>query len=136
MQTNQVILSGYVGNAPEARVTARSQTATTRIALGQNEIFWKDNERQERTHWHYIVCYGRLAEVVLEHVEKGAGLVVTGRLSTRPWHDKELTRELMVTEIIASSIEITRWPKNKQLPADPSMHEATPVSELEHPIPF
>ncbi len=114
MPTNQVVISGHVGNTPEPRVTARNGIPSTRLAIGQNEVFWVEGERQERTHWFYVICYGRLAEVMVEYLEKGAGVVVTGRLHTRPWRDQEHERESMVTEIIASHIEITRWPRDRQ----------------------
>ncbi len=114
MPTNQVVISGHLGNTPEPRVTARNGVPSTRLAIGQNEVFWVEGERQERTHWFYVVCYGRLAEVMVEYLEKGAGVVVSGRLHTRPWRDQEHERESMVTEIIAHQIEITRWPRDRQ----------------------
>lgn len=145
MNTNTVVISGNIGNTPEPRVTPRSNTPTTRVALGQTEFFWKDEERQERTHWFYITFYGRLAEIVVEHLDKGAGIVVTGRLHTRPWKDKDLEREMMVTEVVAQSLEITRWPKEKDDAFANQLTEgnATQPSDTYHeeidnghPIPF
>ena len=139
MPTNQVVLSGHIGNTPEPRVTARQGISCTRLALGQNEVYWVDGERQERTHWFYIVCYGRLAENMVEHLEKGAGVVVSGRLSTRPWHDRASEKESMVTEVIAHNIEITRWPRDKSEAGvaidSPATTEETMEEQLS-PIPF
>ncbi len=114
MQTNQVVVSGYVGNQPETRLTARQGIPSTRLAIAQTEVFWKDEEKQERTHWFQVICYGKVAEIAVKHISKGARLVVSGRLSSRIWHDQESGRDLQLVEIIASNIEISRWPKEKE----------------------
>ncbi len=118
MHTNQVIVSGYVGNQPEPRLTTRHGIATTRLALAQTEVFWKDEERMEKTHWFQIICYGRIAETAVQHVAKGTRLVVSGRLASRVWHDQDSGRDQSITEIIAHNLEISRWPKDRDVSVD------------------
>ncbi len=143
MHTNQVIVSGYVGNQPEARLTTRHGIATTRLALAQTEVYWKDEERMEKTHWFQIICYGKIAETAVQHVAKGTRLVVSGRLASRVWHDQDSGRDQSITEIIAHNLEISRWPKDRDVTVDAAgstevVHsEATPaVEEALEEVPF
>ena len=83
---NKVILLGNVGRDPETRY-AQNGTAVTRFSVATSEI-WKDRssgEQQERTEWHNIVCFARLAEVAGEYLKKGSKVYIEGQLRTSSW---------------------------------------------------
>ena len=95
---NKVILVGNLGQDPESRFTPGG-TAVTNLSIATNES-WKDQngETQERTEWHRVVMYGRMAETAVEYMKKGQMVYVEGRLNTREWEDKnQVTRK--TTEI-------------------------------------
>ena len=85
---NKVILIGNLGQDPEARFTPQG-TAVTNLSVATNES-WKDQsgETQNRTEWHKVVMYGRMAETASEYMKKGQMVYVEGRLPTREWEDK------------------------------------------------
>ena len=85
---NKVILIGNLGQDPEARFTPQG-TAVTSLSVATNES-WKDQsgEKQDRTEWHRVVMYGRMAETASEYMKKGQMVYVEGRLHTREWEDK------------------------------------------------
>ena len=95
---NKVILIGNLGQDPEARFTPQG-TAVTNLSVATNEA-WKDQggELQERTEWHRIVLYGRMAETASEYMKKGQMVYVEGRLNTREWEDQNQVKR-RTTEI-------------------------------------
>lgn len=103
---NKVILIGNLGNDPEVKYTASgSAVANVSIATSEN---WKDKatgENQERTEWHRIVFFGKLAEIVGEYLKKGSQVYVEGRLQTRKWQDKE-GQDRYTTEIVANEMQM------------------------------
>jgi single-strand DNA-binding protein len=103
---NKVIIIGNVGNDPEIRYMPNGG-AVTSLSLATSES-WKDKqtgEAQERTEWHRVVFYNRLAEIAGEYLRKGSSCYVEGRLSTRKWKDKNEV-ERYTTEIIASEMQM------------------------------
>lgn len=103
---NKVILVGNLGKDPEIRYSAAGAAiANITIATSDN---WKDKqtgEKQERTEWHRVVFFNRLAEVVGEYLKKGSQVYVEGRLQTRKWQDKE-GQDRYTTEIVASEMQM------------------------------
>jgi single-strand DNA-binding protein len=102
---NKVILVGNVGQDPETRYMPNGG-AVTNVTLATSDS-WKDkntNEQQERTEWHRIVFYQRLAEIVAEYVKKGSKIYVEGSLRTRSWEQDGVKR--YATEIIASEMQM------------------------------
>ena len=85
---NKVILIGNLGQDPEARFTPQG-TAVCNLSVATNES-WKDQngEMQDRTEWHRVVMYGRMAETATEYMKKGQMVYVEGRLNTREWEDQ------------------------------------------------
>ena len=85
---NKVILVGNLGQDPESRFTPQG-TAVTNLSIATNES-WKDQngDIQERTEWHRVVMYGRMAETAVEYMRKGQMVYVEGRLNTREWEDQ------------------------------------------------
>lgn len=103
---NKVILLGNLGNDPDIRYTAGG-AAVANISLATAES-WRDKEsgeQQERTEWHRIVFFGRLAEIVGEYLRKGSQVYVEGRLQTRKWQDKE-GNDRYTTEIVANEMQM------------------------------
>lgn len=103
---NKAILIGNLGNDPDMRYTA-SGTAIANISLATAES-WRDKnsgEQQERTEWHRIVFFGRLAEVVGEYLRKGSQIYVEGRIQTRKWQDKE-GNDRYSTEVVANEMQM------------------------------
>jgi single-strand DNA-binding protein len=103
---NKVILIGNLGNDPETRYMP-SGGAVTNISLATSES-WKDKQTgqpQERTEWHRVVFFNRLAEIAGEYLRKGSKVYVEGSLRTRKWQDKS-GQDKYTTEIVASEMQM------------------------------
>lgn len=103
---NKVILIGNLGADPDVRYTAGG-AAVSNVNLATTES-WRDKEsgeQQEKTEWHRVVFFGRLAEIVAEYLRKGSQVYVEGRLQTRKWQDKE-GNDRYTTEIVASEMQM------------------------------
>ena len=101
---NKVILIGNLGKDPEVKFTP-SGTAVAKFSLATNERYKdKSGEWQDRTEWHNIVAWQRLAEIVGEYVKKGNKLYIEGRLQTSSWEDKQSGEKKYRTEIIAHDL--------------------------------
>jgi single-strand DNA-binding protein len=104
---NKVILIGTLGADPETRYLP-SGGAVTNINIATNES-WKDKqtgEMQERTEWHRVVFYNRLAEIVGEYLKKGSQCYVEGRLTTEKWQDKTTGQDRFMTKIVATEMQM------------------------------
>jgi len=104
MSVNKVLLIGRLGSNPEIRYTPAG-AAVANFSLATNES-WNDKngQKQERTEWHRVVVWGKLAQLCGEYLAKGRQCYVEGRLQTRQWQDKE-GQTKYTTEVIASSIQ-------------------------------
>lgn len=102
---NKVILVGNLGRDPEVR-RMPSGDAMVSLSIATTDT-WKDKsgERQEKTEWHRIVIFGRLAEVAGEYLKKGSQTYFEGRLQTRKWTDKE-GQEKYTTEVVADRMQM------------------------------
>jgi len=103
---NKVILVGNLGADPETRYTA-SGAAISSIRIATSES-WKDKqtgEQQERTEWHSITFFGRLAEIAGEYLRKGSQVYVEGRLQTDKWQDKD-GNDRFTTKVIANEMQM------------------------------
>ena len=104
---NKVTLIGNVGKDPELRFTPNNRPVAS-IPLATSDS-WKDNtgKQMERTEWHNLVLWDRLAEIVRDYVKKGAKIYVEGRLQSRSWEDqnglKRYTTEVIVRDLILLS---------------------------------
>jgi len=100
----KVILIGNLGKDPEVKFTPNG-TAVAKFSLATNESFKdKAGQWQERTEWHNIVAWQRLAEIVGEYVKKGSKLYIEGKLRTSSWDDKESGQKRYKTEVIADQL--------------------------------
>ena len=105
MSVNKVILIGRLGADPEIRYTADGQpVANFRMATSGR---WtdKNGQRQERTEWHRIVAFGKLAETCGEYLTKGRLVYIEGRLQTRSYEDRDGIKRY-VTEIVAQNMQM------------------------------
>ena len=103
---NKVILLGNLGADPETRYTA-SGSAVTNIRLATTDS-WRDKqsgEQQERTEWHRVVLFGRLAEITAEYLRKGSQCYLEGRLQTRKWQGQD-GQDRYSTEIVATEMRL------------------------------
>ncbi len=106
MSVNKVILVGRLGKDPETRYMTSGE-AVTNVTLATSEN-WKDKsgEKQEKTEWHNLVFYRRLAEVAGEYLKKGSQVYVEGKIQTRKWQDKETGKDRYTTEIIVNEMQM------------------------------
>ncbi|PYP93083.1 MAG: single-stranded DNA-binding protein [Candidatus Angelobacter sp. Gp1-AA117] len=101
---NKVILVGNLGKDPEIKYTPNG-VPVAKFSLATNERFKdKSGEWQDRTEWHNIVAWQRLAEIVGEYVKKGSKLYIEGKLQTSSWEDKQSGEKKYRTEIVAQDL--------------------------------
>lgn len=103
---NKVILIGNLGGEPEIRYMPNGG-AVANVTVATSEA-WKDKqtgEQHDRTEWHRVVFFNRLAEIVGEYLHKGSKIYIEGRLQTRKWQDKA-GQDRYTTEIIASEMQM------------------------------
>tara|TARA_B100000959_G_scaffold171342_1_gene179440 strand:+ start:38 stop:475 length:438 start_codon:yes stop_codon:yes gene_type:complete len=105
---NKVILVGHIGNKPEGRYTPNGVSTAT-FSLATNESWLgADNEKQERTEWHNIVAWNKLADFATEYLQKGQLVYIEGRIQSRMYKDKEnISRR--ISEIVSTSITPLEW---------------------------
>jgi len=121
---NKVILVGNLGKDPEVRYSPNGQ-AVANVTIATSES-WKDKtsgEKQERTEWHRIVFFGRLAEIAGEYLKKGAQIYIEGRLQTRKWQDKD-GHDRYTTEIVANEMQMLGSRSGAGMPSEPAMESA------------
>jgi single-strand DNA-binding protein len=103
---NKVILIGNLGNDPEVRATSAGSIVSM-ISIATSES-WKDKntgQQQDRTEWHRVVFFNRLAEIVRDYLKKGSKVYIEGKLQTRKWQDKQ-GQDRYTTEIIANELQM------------------------------
>jgi single-strand DNA-binding protein len=134
---NKVTIIGNLGADPEVRYTGGGQ-AVANFGIATSES-WNDKEgkKQERTEWHRIVVWGKLAELCGQHLKKGKQVYLEGKLQTREWTDKE-NRKQYTTEVVAREITFLGnrsggGGRGGDIADDPGSKSSDPVSE---DIPF
>ena len=164
---NKVILVGNLGADPETRYTA-SGSAVTNIRLATTDS-WRDKqsgERQERTEWHRVVFFSRLAEIAAEYLRKGSQCYIEGQIRTRKWQGQD-GQDRYSTEVVASEMQMlggrgggsgggsrdegggrdrassSAWPGDEQPAAEPASRSgpparpgAGPSDDFDDDIPF
>ena len=143
---NKVILVGNLGRDPEVRYMP-SGNAVANVTLATTES-WKDKqsgEKQERTEWHNVVFYSRLAEIAGEYLKKGSQIYIEGSLRTRKWQDKS-GNDRYTTEIIASEMQMlggrgggsTGYASGEAAsrPAEPATATGAAAPDFDDDIPF
>ena len=134
---NRVLLIGNLGADPELSYTP-SGTAKTTMRLATHEVWTnKDGEKGERTEWHRVIAWGRLAEICGQYLSKGRQIFIEGRLQTRSWEDRDGNKR-WTTEIVASTMQMLGSPRDTA--AQPEVPPPGPaVADMPEPdddIPF
>ncbi len=143
---NKAIIVGTLGQDPDVKYTA-SGSPVVNISVATNET-WKDKqtgEAQERTEWHRIVIFGKLAEIAAQYLKKGSQAYFEGRIQTRKWQDKS-GQDRYTTEIVANEMQMLGGKPGggSTVPFDPpakqsnqpSAPETAPVDDGFDDIPF
>ena len=128
---NKVIIVGNLGQDPEARFTPQG-TAVTNLSIATNES-WKNQEGQiqDRTEWHRVVLYGKMAETAGEYMRKGSMVYVEGRLRTKEWEDQNQNKR-KTTEIMCDNFTMLGRRGDNQ----PSQNNRPEPSTEEDDLPF
>jgi len=102
---NRVMLIGHLGGKPELRYLPQTERPVARFTIATNERFFNPNtnETNDRTEWHRVVAWGKLAEFCEKYLDRGRQIYVEGKLRTRNWQDKEGNKRYS-TEISAQTI--------------------------------
>ncbi len=136
---NKVILVGNLGGDPEMRYT-QSGTAVANFSIATNEKWTDQNgEVQERTEWHRVVAFGRLAEICGEYLSKGQQVYIEGKLQTRKWTGDDGV-DRWTTEVVARQMKMLGGRKNGQSqnrpPESPPAEPSDNVDDYLDDIPF
>jgi len=139
---NKVIIVGNLGQDPETRYMP-SGAAVTNMTVATNET-WKDKqtgEQKERTEWHRVAMFGRLAEIAAEYLRKGSQVYIEGKLRTRKWQDKQ-GQDRWTTEIIADEMQMLGGRSGGGASSGPSSQPSGPApgpsgdTDFDDDIPF
>lgn len=104
MSVNKVILVGNLGQTPELKYTPSGQ-AVCNLSIATNEAWTgKDGQKQEKTEWHRLVLFGKLAELAGQYLQKGRQVYIEGKLQTRSWQDKD-GQTRYTTEIVGQTMQ-------------------------------
>jgi single-strand DNA-binding protein len=139
---NKVMLIGNLGKDPETRYTA-SGVAVATFTIATNES-WKDQEGnlQERTEWHNIVAWRKLAEICGEWLKKGKKVYIEGRIQTRSYDDKNTGAKKYITEIVADNMIMLDGPRGAAADSGsssagaPMPEPAQGAGKEDDPLPF
>ena len=139
---NKVILIGNLGRDPEVRYSPNGG-AIANITLATSEA-WKDKntgEQVEKTEWHRVVFFRRLAEIAGEYLKKGSKVYIEGKLQTRKWQDKD-GKDRYTTEVVANEMQMldsrggsTSYSQDESSMAS-SQQEPMPAGDFDDDIPF
>ena len=133
---NKAIVVGRLGSDPEVKNISPTQTvARLSVATSEN---WTDKEgqKQERTEWHRVVVWGKLAELCGKYLAKGRQVYVEGRLQTRSWEDPQGQKKYS-TEIVANTVQFLGGPNETRSHSGPSDDFGPePSFDSEEEIPF
>ena len=140
---NKVILVGNLGKDPEVRYMP-SGSAAANLTLATSES-WKDKEtgeQKEKTEWHNVSMFGRLAEIAGEYLKKGSQIYVEGSLRTRKWQDKE-GNDRYTTEVIAREMQMLggkggggQRQEQEPAPSNGGGGDGSPAPDFDDDIPF
>jgi single-strand DNA-binding protein len=120
MGINKAILIGKLGKDPELRYTPGGQPVAS-FSLATTERWTdKNGQRQDRTEWHNIVVWGKLAELVNQYLKKGRSAYIEGRITNRSWDDKDGNKKYR-SEIVATTVEFLGDSKSGASVAPPEM---------------
>lgn len=102
---NKAIIIGNLGKDPEIKTTASGQVLASLTVATSEKFKNKNGEMEERTEWHRVTLWGRVAEIARDYLHKGKTVYIEGRLQTRKWQDKE-GNDRYTTEIVGDSMKM------------------------------
>lgn len=102
---NKAMIIGNLGKDPEIRVTSSGQTVASLTVATSEKFKNKNGEMEERTEWHRVTLWGRVAEIARDYLHKGKTVYIEGRLQTRKWQDKD-GKDRYSTEIIGETMKM------------------------------
>ena len=109
---NKFILVGRLGQEPEIRSTTSGQQVCT-LSIATSETWTKDGNKEERTEWHRVILWGKLAEIAHKYLKKGRLVYIEGKLQTRSWEDQQ-GQKSYTTEILATNIQFLESNSDKK----------------------
>ena len=125
MSLNKAMVLGRLGQDPELKYTPNG-TAVCNFSVATSEN-WNDKsgQKQERTEWHRVVVWGKLAELCNQYLAKGRQAFLEGRIQTRSWEDKN-GQKRYTTEIVAQTVQFIGGPSDKAQVSDPGFDQSGP----------
>ena len=134
---NKVILLGNLGADPELRTTAGGDAVAT-ISIATSDS-WKDKntgEDQQKTEWHRVVFFRRMAEVVGQYLKKGSSVYIEGQLQTNSYEDKNTGEKKFSTQIIARDMQMLGSRNNSETQSNSSEEALMDQTPMDDEIPF
>jgi single-strand DNA-binding protein len=116
---NKAMIIGNLGKDPEIRATASGQSVATFSLATSEKIKNKSGEMEERTEWHNIVLWGKLAEIAAEYLAKGKSVYIEGRIQTRKWEGKD-GHDRYTTEIVGETMKMLGSKRDKDKTSESS----------------
>jgi len=113
---NKIILIGRIGGKPSVHYMPDG-TAVCNFSIATSETWKKDGEKKEKTEWHKVVAYGKLAEICTEYLDKGSLVYVEGKIQSRSWDDKDGAKRT-ITEVIAGNMKMLDGKKPQETAPD------------------
>lgn len=117
---NKVILVGNLGRDPEIKMTPSGQKVASFSIATTEKYNDKQGQKQEKTDWHNIVAWSRLAEIIEQYVRKGSSVYIEGKLTTRSWDDQQGQKKYR-TEVIANQLQMLGG--RSEAPAQDNMNQ-------------
>jgi len=114
MSVNKVMLMGRLGSDPELKQTPNGNSVCSFSLATTEKWKGKDGQKQEKTEWHKIVIWGKLAGVCAQYLGKGSQCFLEGKNATRSWEDKDDGKKRYMTEVIASNVVFLSKKKDEQ----------------------
>ncbi|MDC3108494.1 single-stranded DNA-binding protein [SAR86 cluster bacterium] len=134
---NKVILLGNLGADPELRTTAGGDAVAT-ISIATSDS-WKDKntgEEQQKTEWHRVVFFRRMAEVVGQYLKKGSSVYIEGQLQTNSYEDKNTGEKKYSTQIVARDMQMLGSRNNSENQSNSSEESSMDQTPMDDEIPF
>ena len=134
---NKVILLGNLGADPELRTTAGGDAVAT-ISIATSDS-WKDKnpgEEQQKTEWHRVVFFRRMAEVVGQYLKKGSSVYIEGQLQTNSYEDKNTGEKKFSTQIVARDMQMLGSRNNSETQSNSSEEASMDQTPMDDEIPF
>ena len=134
---NKVILLGNLGADPELRTTAGGDAVAT-ISIATSDS-WKDKntgEEQQKTEWHRVVFFRRMAEVVGQYLKKGSSVYIEGQLQTNSYEDKNTGEKKYSTQIVARDMQMLGSRNNSETQSNSPEESSMDQTPMDDEIPF